>query len=89
MSNWKACKDELPPLDVYVLGYYSGGNHIDRRDDPNRVVVMRVRLGSRELNNQGADYRWNSFGAWMCYAHDISHWCELPSPPNQEECGHG
>ncbi len=82
MSEWIKCSEKLPPFQVYVLGYYCGGNWHDRRSDPNRIVVKRVDTSDGdEYNNKGAGYTWKQFGPGSHFAHDVSHWQALPEPP--------
>lgn len=48
--KWISCKDKLPEEGKYVIGYYTGGNHIDR-SDPIKVnyKIVSIRKGiSRE-----------------------------------------
>lgn len=81
--RWIHCSVQLPPMGIYVLGYYGGGNWDDDDDDPNRVVVKRVERGAAEVNNLGAAYRWDSFGPGTYWARQITHWSPIPSAPRK------
>lgn len=83
---WIRCSEKLPPLNRYVLGYYVGDNWIDDLDDPNRIVVMRVKerhLPGANPNNLGAPYSWDAFGGETYFARDITHWARLPRRPRK------
>ena len=85
--KWNNREKVPPPLNRFVLCYYSGGNWRHSKDDPNYVVAMAVTHGADEVNNLGAPYCWRDFGALGLFARDVSHWAEIPrlvdsaSPP--------
>jgi hypothetical protein len=86
--KWHDREKESPPLNLFVLCYYSGGNWRHSKDDPNYVVAMATTQGADEVNNLGAPYRWQTFGALSMFARDVSHWADIPrlvdsAPPAQ------
>lgn len=82
MNEWIKCGEKLPPPNKFVLGYYCGGNWHCRRDDPNRVVVMREKYQRHTMAPW--EWQWTTFGPMQISAEDISHWMPLPSPPQIE-----
>lgn len=82
--KWISVKDELPPLNEYVLLFAQDLHHPDRcclcGINPNIFVSIRK---AAEWENSYESAHGNG---WIPYEeNEITHWMPLPEPPNDSK----
>lgn len=81
MRAWINIKDELPPLNRYVLIRHKLTNHFDSHDQLGVQYDVAKRRTAQEFGNNHRDYEWTTFGPMTYFGKDVDFWMEIERIP--------
>jgi len=70
--------ERLPPLNIYVLVHYCGGNWISDDQDGAEWQVAQRREDINFCPNNRDNYEWCTFGALSMFGQNVDYWAFLP-----------
>jgi hypothetical protein len=79
-ADWRIAKDDFPPFDKNVLGYYELPATDAKKKPTGEVYRYYIICHINEVR-QGSSYK---YAEWVDSEHNSvtpTHWMELPNPP--------